>query len=150
MLPLLTYEGKVAIVLAVFSLFYRLLLKKESFHRLNRMVLMGVVLVSFLLPMCVITIHKPMELTQQTVATTTGSTSRVWWPTALTLLYFVGVVFVLARELVSILSVLRIIRQGEQVREEDGCKIIITNPDIRHFQRGERPRFRRHPILDNP
>ena len=29
------------------------------------MVLMGVVLVSFLLPMCVITIHKPMEMASQ-------------------------------------------------------------------------------------
>ena len=135
MLPFLIYEGKVAIVLAVFSLFYRLLLKKESFHRLNRMVLMGVVLVSFLLPMCVITIHKPMELASQqaTVTTTTGNTPGAWWPTALALLYFAGVVFVLARELVSILSVLRIIRQGEQEREQDGCKIIITNRDVGPF-----------------
>ena len=140
MLPFLIYEGKVAIVLAVFSLFYRLLLKKESFHRLNRMVLMGVVLVSFLLPMCVITIHRPMEMASQqmpeevsSIAGIAGTASGAWWPTALSILFFVGVVFVLARELVSILSVLRIIRQGEQVREEDGCKIIITNRDIGPF-----------------
>jgi len=140
MLPLLIYEGKVAIVLVVFSLFYRLLLKKESFHRLNRMVLMGVVLVSFLLPMCVITIHKPMGMAPQqmpeevaSIAGITGTASGAWWPMALTILFFTGVVFVLARELVSILSVLRIIRQGEQVREEDGCKIIITNRDVGPF-----------------
>jgi hypothetical protein len=51
----------------------------------------------------------------------------------LTIFYFVGVVFVLTRELVSILSVLRIIRQGECVQEEDGCKIIITKRDIGPF-----------------
>ena len=135
MLPFLIYEGKVAVALAVFSLFYRLLLKRESFHRLNRRVLVGAMIVSFLLPMCVITIHKPMELASQqaTVTTTTGNTPGAWWPTALSILYFAGVAFVLARELVSILSVLRIIRQGEQVREQDGCKIIITNRDIGPF-----------------
>ena len=40
MLSFLLYEGKAAVALAVFYMFYRLLLKKESFHRLNRMVLM--------------------------------------------------------------------------------------------------------------
>ena len=61
MLSFLLYEGKAAVALAVFYMFYRLLLKKESFHRLNRMVLMGMALASFLLPLCVITIHRPME-----------------------------------------------------------------------------------------
>ena len=140
MLPFLIYEGKVAIVLAVFSLFYRLLLKRESFHRLNRVVLVGMMLVSFLLPMCVITIHKPMEMASQqipeevsSIAGIAGTASGAWWPMALSILFFVGVVFVLARELVSILSVLRIIRQGECVQEEDGCKIIITNRDVGPF-----------------
>ena len=140
MLSFLIYEGKVAIALAVFSLFYRLLLKKESFHRMNRMVLVGALLVSFLLPMCVITIHKPMEMAPLVVIDevpsmtgVAGTVSGPWWPMALTVLFFAGVAFVLTRELVSILSVLRIIRQGEQVREEDGCKIIITNRDVGPF-----------------
>ena len=140
MLSFLIYEGKVAIVLAVFSLFYRLLLKRESFHRLNRVVLVGMMLVSFLLPMCVITIHKPMEMASQqipeevsSIAGIAGTASGAWWPMALSILFFVGVVFVLARELVSILSVLRIIRQGECVQEEEGCKIIITNRDVGPF-----------------
>jgi len=101
---------------------------------------MGVVLVSFLLPMCVITIHKPMGMAPQqmpeevaSIAGIAGTPSGVWRPIALTIFYFVGVVFVLTRELVSILSVLRIIRQGECVQEEDGCKIIITKRDIGPF-----------------
>lgn len=35
MMDFLLYEGKVAIVLLVFYLFYRFLLKKETFHRFN-------------------------------------------------------------------------------------------------------------------
>ena len=140
MLSFLIYQGKVAIALAVFSLFYRLLLKRESFHRMNRMVLVGAVLVSFLLPMCVITIHKPMEMTPLDVtdevswiAGVPGDASGPWWPMALTILFFAGVAFMLTRELVSVLSVLRIIRQGEFVREEDGCRIIVTNRDVGPF-----------------
>ena len=38
------------------------LVKEETFHRLNRVVLVGVVVASFLLPLCVITIRKPMEM----------------------------------------------------------------------------------------
>ena len=140
MLSFLIYQGKVAIALAVFSLFYRLLLKRESFHRMNRMVLVGAVLVSFLLPMCVITIHKPMEVTPLDVidegswiAGVPGAASGPWWPMALTILFFAGVALVLTRELVSILSVLRIIRQSEFIREEDGCRIVVTNRDVGPF-----------------
>ena len=57
----LIYDGKVAIALLVFYLFYRFLLKKETFHRFNRLVLVGTAVLSFLLPLCIITIYKPME-----------------------------------------------------------------------------------------
>jgi hypothetical protein len=43
------------------------------------------------------------------------------------------VAFVLARVLISILSILRIIRQGEPVREEDGSRILVTERDIDPF-----------------
>ena len=37
----LVYNGKVAVALLVFYLFYRFLLKKETFHGFNRVVLVG-------------------------------------------------------------------------------------------------------------
>ena len=37
----LLYDAKVAVALLVFYLFYRFLLKKETFHRFNRVVLVG-------------------------------------------------------------------------------------------------------------
>ena len=60
MMDFLLSEGKVAAVLLVFYLFYRFLLKKETFHRFNRLVLVGTAVLSFLLPLCIITIRKPM------------------------------------------------------------------------------------------
>ena len=58
----LIYDGKVAVALLVFYLFYRFLLKKETFHRFNRVVLVGTAVLSFFLPLCIITIHKPIEI----------------------------------------------------------------------------------------
>ena len=142
----LLYDGKVALALLVFYLFYRFLLKKETFHRFNRVVLVGTVVLSFLLPLCIITIHKPIEaapvVPEPTIVATELPAQELvpllepavpWWPTALTLLFWAGVAFVLAKVTLSILSIVRIIRQGRLVREEDGCKIIVTERDIDPF-----------------
>ena len=146
----LAYEGKVAVALLVFYLFFRFLLKKETFHRFNRRVLVGTVVLSFLLPLCVITIHKPMETTPAGYLVPTGAvegmasagapmtaaagaTSGHGWVILLTVLYFAGVACLLARALVSVLSVRRIIRRGECIREEDGCKIIVTRQEFDPF-----------------
>ena len=150
MMDFLFYDGKVAVALLVFYLFYRFLLKKETFHRFNRIILVGTAVLSFLLPLCVITIHKPMEMTPDwndmpmvmgeeafpatmpMEAATVGA-GTPWWQIALIALFWAGVAFVLVRVLVSILSIVKIIRQGEQVLEEDGCKIIVTDRDIDPF-----------------
>ncbi len=142
----LIYDAKVAVALLVFYLFYRFLLKKETFHRFNRIVLVGTAVLSFLLPLCIITIHKPIEmdpvapepvvLAADVPALETApfvEPNLPWWPVALTILFWAGVAFVLARVLISILSILRIIRQGEPVREEDGCRILVTERNIDPF-----------------
>ena len=142
----LLYDAKVAVALLVFYLFYRFLLKKETFHRFNRFVLVGTAVLSFLLPLCIITIHKPMEMEPVVpepvvMAADMAAQEPVplvepnlpWWPVALTILFWAGVAFVLARVLISILSILRIIRQGEPVREEAGCRILVTERDIDPF-----------------
>ena len=138
----LIYEGKVAVALLVFYLFYRFLLKKETFHRFNRVVLVGTAVLSFLLPLCIITIRKPVEMEATVLEPVVGMAAELapvvekpvpWWPVALTVLFWAGAAFVLIRVFVSILSIARIIRTGEQVREEDGCKIIVTERDIDPF-----------------
>ena len=69
----LLYEGKAAIVLLVFYLFYRFLLRKETFHRFNRVVLVGTAVLSSLLPLCIITIHKPAEFQVQVIEPDAGA-----------------------------------------------------------------------------
>ena len=142
----LIYEVKVAVALAIFYMFYRLMLRKETFHRFNRVVLVSTAVLAFLLPLCIITIHKPMELVQAVESAfieaqepvtldllPTVEASAPWWPTAIAALFWAGVGVVLGRALISILSIAGIVRQGTLVSEEDGCKIIVTDRDIDPF-----------------
>ena len=146
MMEFLVYDAKVAVALLVFYLFYRFLLKKETFHRFNRVVLVGTAVLSFLLPLCIITIHKPIAVAPMVpespaLATDLPAQELVplvehavsWWPIALIILFWAGVAFVLARVTTSILSIVRIIHRGQLVKEEDGCQIIVTERGIDPF-----------------
>ena len=55
---------KSSVCLALFYLCYRILLSKETFHRLNRLTLLGIMVLSFLLPFIEVTIQKMPEMTQ--------------------------------------------------------------------------------------
>ena len=142
MIQFLTYEIKVAAVMLVFYLFYRFLLKKETFHRFNRAVLVGTAILSFILPLCIITIKKTAELPEDlpspvqvgpiTLADA-AQTGAPWWQTAVIAVFWAGVAFVLIRVLISVLSIRKIVRQGKTVLNEDGCKTVVTDRDIEPF-----------------
>lgn len=144
MLNFLAYEGRSAAVLLVFYLFYRFLLRKETLHKFNRLVLTGSALLSFILPLCIITIHRqgagsPIETGDLSgfafpvLESHTAAPTNQWWPIAVSVIYFIGVAFVLGRIALSVLSILRIIRNGNPIREENDCKIIVTDRDLSPF-----------------
>ena len=64
MTPLLVYILKVALLTVVFVLLYHLLLRRDTFHRTARIVLVSSLVISYILPFCVITIHKPIILAE--------------------------------------------------------------------------------------
>jgi len=127
----LTYQLKVAVIMAVFYIFFRLLLIKDTWHRLNRIVLLSTALLSFLLPVCIITIHKtevlPMPVAQlmQAVSSTPAQPSTPWWHIALMTVYAAGVVFVLAKVLTSALRVRGIIRHARKEVMADGTTVLV-------------------------
>ncbi len=57
---LLTYILRTAACLAVFYLFFKLLLSRETFHAFNRRLVLAATALAFVLPSCVITIHRTM------------------------------------------------------------------------------------------
>jgi len=130
----LAYNLKVAILIAVFYVFWRLLLAHETWHRLNRVILLLTAASSFVLPLCVITIHQTVEVDDQSVRdyvempipTMTeeplvmpGSPviedvgMSVNWQALLIILYIIGVLVVLCRMLVSVWQLHRIKSQSE-------------------------------------
>ena len=117
----LTYELKVAVLIAVFYIFWRLLVANETWHRLNRIVLLSTALASFVLPLCVITIHQTVEVmppvadtlplpTDETampmesvpIVTNTETERPFNWLLPLTIIYIIGVVVVLSKMLLSL------------------------------------------------
>lgn len=131
MITFLTYQLKVAVIMAVFYIFFRLLLIKDSWHRLNRIVLLSTALLSLLLPVCIITIHKtevlsmPVAQLTQAVSSTPAQPSTPWWHIALMAVYTAGVVFVLARVLASALRVRGIIRHARKEVMADGTTVFV-------------------------
>ena len=62
LIDLMYYDLKAAALIAVFYLFYRLLLARETMHSLNRAVLLAAIGLSLVLPLCVVTLHQTVIL----------------------------------------------------------------------------------------
>ena len=58
MMAFFTYLFKVSVLTAVFIGLYHLLLRRETFHRTNRVILVSSLVLSYVLPLCVITVHR--------------------------------------------------------------------------------------------
>ena len=58
MVEFLIYDLKVAALIVVFYFCYRLLMERETMHRLNRIVLLSSIVLSLALPLCLNTLHK--------------------------------------------------------------------------------------------
>ena len=146
MTDFLIYQGKAAIALAVFYMFYRLLLSKETFHRFNRIVLLGTAALSFILPLCVITFRKVVVLPAMTTSSETvlgevagtavtmvPEASEPIWPIILCIIFCIGALTVLANTVISIIGIRRIISSGSSQTLESGETLIITETDTAPF-----------------
>ena len=138
MTELLIYQGKAALALVAFYIFYRLLLSKETFHRFNRIVLLGTAAMAFVLPLCVITISKtvilpavsPVDTVVETVEGVITGTASVpqepIWPAILLGIFVVGALAVMLMTVISIIKVMSIIRSGEHQTLDSGETLVIT------------------------
>ena len=145
MTEFLIYQGKAAIALAVFYMFYRLLLSKETFHRFNRIVLLGTAALSFVLPLCVITLKEVVVVPAMTASSETftgeeagtsamvSEVSEPIWPVILCSLFALGALAVLVHVVFSIIGIRRMIRSGSRQALESGETLIITETDTAPF-----------------
>ena len=154
MTDFLIYQGKTAAALAVFYMFYRLLLSKETFHRFNRIALLATAAISFILPLCVITIQKVetiqterpvIEYAAATEVTASEETLEFvetpekpaaeapWWPAVLTTVFALGALAILAITIISMIKTHKIIRGGRHELLESGETLVITDYDTAPF-----------------
>ena len=137
----LVYILKSALCLAAFYLFYRLLLSRETFHRFNRLALLGVLVLSCMLPLAEVSMKHPSEVGQTMlsleqwllmmaaapVAETVPDAAHVEvpWVQGLLLVYVAGAVFFVLRggySLLRLLALLRSAKREDAAGHVSGCK----------------------------
>ena len=142
------YILKTSICLTGFYLFYRLLLSKETFHRFNRVALLGILLLSQLIPFCEITVPEESEVQQtlltieqiltladhvpQTEVEVLPSSIPLWLPVLLCI-YLLGILFFLGRNIYSLSHMLQLLHGGRQEKLEKGITLIIHDKNIAPF-----------------
>ena len=133
MTDFLIYDLKVAVLIAVFYMFYRLMLARETFHRVNRIVLLATAVASFILPLCVITTHQTVVMPMPVIDVELGSAvieeetpSVPFWQQALPILFIIGVAVTLANTLWSVFRIISLIKHSEQHPQDDGTIICVT------------------------
>lgn len=140
MIAFLTYDLKVAVLIAVYYMFYRLMLSRDTFHRVNRVVLLATAVASFVLPLCVITMHRTVVVsgTAGTVSLD-GLTAMVeerqtlLWQTLAVGVFFAGMVATLGYTLISVVRVWQLIRHGEHHPQQDGTVVCVVDGDVSPF-----------------
>ena len=130
----IVYLGESAISLAVLYLLYKATMSYETLHRLNRVVLLGVVVLAAVLPLCEIKIIEEVELlpladvegdvAMMSVVEDTAFDYVAWLKSLAVALFCLGAAFMVVRLVVSQLSVWRMTRSG--ARRELGEGVVLT------------------------
>ncbi len=143
------YILKAAVCLALLYLFYSILLSKETFYRYNRVALLCLIPLSFVLPLCHLSLLAPAServspatllmldnLSAFSYATDEVKATAAPVPIALVAaitLYWAGVVFFVARYLVTIVRLWRLLRGGRRATDDEGRPIIVLPQRIAPF-----------------
>lgn len=138
------YSLKVGVCLAVFYLFFKLLLSRETFHRFNRIVLLGGIVLSFVLPLCIITVYRTLPalpvsaLPVVSAAADLPTEDQAFpWERLLGGIFAVGVAGAFVRLCWSLGSVVRLIcRCGRRERLDDGTVLVYAGDSVRPFSWG--------------
>ena len=132
------YILKSSVCLALFYLFYRLLLSNETFHRFNRMALLGLLALSCLIPLMEVTVKDPsdvslpfLSLEEMLMMASVESVTMVEeaepvvfpWRELLLMGYLAGILFFFLRHVWSLGRMLRLI--GRCQKEMLGQGIVL-------------------------
>lgn len=144
---LIIYNLKTTLCLALFYLCYKLFMSKESFHRLNRIVILGTSILSIVLPFCVITIIHEIEAPKSnvinigelitnsyetSVSIIENNISSIWDYQPI-YIFILGFTICLVSTIGSIVSILRIIHSGERRLIGNNRRLVLVDKSITPF-----------------
>ena len=146
MYALMIYSLKAGVCLAVFYLFFKLLLSRETFHRLNRIVVLGAMAASFILPLCVITLYREVPLPSQPLPATVVETAAAPgaapaaaafpWEEAAGWCYALGAAGMLLWIVRSLAGIVRVIRRGRRGRLGARWTLVVVPQAVTPFSWG--------------
>ena len=144
------YILKSSVCLVLFYLFFRLLLSKETFHRFNRMALLGVLFFSLLIPCIEVTTRHQVEVQQAVLSIeqlllmaeleatpanvgAVQETPAISWVQIVLLVYLAGILFLACRNIYSLICLFRLIHSGKHEKLEKGGTLVVHNQEIAPF-----------------
>ncbi|MBO4674020.1 MAG: energy transducer TonB [Bacteroidaceae bacterium] len=140
------YILKSAITMALLYSCFFLFLSKETFHRFNRCMLVGIMLVSLIMPMFNVTTSHPTALNEEVYLAQnymqTGTmeivirptqVTRFTWIQLLSWIYLAGVAIMLIVTLVQAFSLSRFLHTGVRHTDAHGNTVILHNQDVPPF-----------------
>ena len=143
---MMLYVIKAAITLALLYSCFFIFLSKETFHRFNRCMLVGIMLVSLVMPMFHFTTEHPTTLNEEVyivqnyiehdttpIIVTAQQAQGITWIQALTWIYMAGVVLMLILTLVQATSLIRFMSSGVRHTDSQGNTVILHNNDVPPF-----------------
>lgn len=139
------YSVKVAVCLALFYLFHKLLMSRDTFHTFNRFAILSMMLLSLVLPLVHLSFDSEAGINQGTVALEglvaqtvvadggNGVGEELSLTQVLLAAYVFGVVLFVGKALLSVGSLLRLIRRARCVEVRNGIRIYTMQGDISPF-----------------
>ena len=140
---LIFYDLKVAALIAVFYLFYMLLLARETTHTLNRAVLLSGIVLSVALPLCIITFHhtEVVEYSMPSVTVASNVSAAMPqpmeqsfdWTVLLTVILLSGTILRLFFIALSYRILNKMIRDSEKHTLQSGTRVCVVDAPIAPF-----------------
>ena len=133
---ILPYIIKSAMALALLYACIIPLLEKETFHRLNRILILGCLIMSFAIPLVHFTggTNTTVDMVRQAVLLPevlingNASEQSVWsWADIMTCIYIIGVVAIFTMTVVQTASLILRLRQCEHITDNRGNTIVLTD-----------------------
>ncbi len=139
------YSVKVAVCLTLFYLFHKLLMSRDTFHTFNRFAILSMMLLSLVLPLVHLSLDSEAGINRGTVALEglvaqtvvadggNGVGEGMTLTQVLLATYVLGVVLFVGKALLSVGSLLRLIRRARCVEVRNGIRIYTMQGDISPF-----------------